>query len=229
MGSARAPVEGLVAEATQAVLSALTGAGIPARFGSPPDDPAAGHGATVHVWPVALVPEPTERDALRLRVHFLVAPDGTEDDPALIDRVLRTAIGDPRLGLVPEPISPQTWVALRARPRIAVVVEVAVYVPRPTESIPRVRGPLRVQEAPLRTVRGRVVGPGGLPLPGAAVRAVDIGASAYTGRDGGFVLTGVPGAGRVRLVVSSGGQHLTTEVAADDPEPSVLSLELEEV
>lgn len=229
MGPARAPVEGLVAEATQTVLSALTGAGVPVRFGLPPDDPAADHDATAHVWPLALVPEPAGRDALRLWVHFLVTPDGTEGGPALIDRVLRIAISDPRLGLVPDPMSPQTWLALRARPRIAVVVEVAVHVPRPTEPTPRVRGQLRVHEAPLGTVRGRVVGPGGLPLPGAAVRAVDIGASTYTGRDGAFVLTGVPGGGRVRLHVSAGGQHLTTEVAADDPEPSVLSLELEEV
>jgi len=230
MGPERTPVEGLVAEATQTVLATLADAGAPARLGPPVDDPDERGG--LRVWPLALVPDrvaSSTPEALRLRVHFLVTGAGDAESITLIDRALLAAAGDPQVGLVPEPLPAQTWTALRVRPRVALVVEVAVRLPRPAPSPVRVRGPLRIADAPLATLRGRVLGPGAVPIPGAVVRATDIGVSTHTGRDGSFALPGLPATESVRLLVSARGVRLTTQVSVNPAEPLVLSLPFEEV
>ena len=229
MGPARAPIEGLVAQATQVVLTALTDAGLPARLGLPPDE-AGDRGDELHVWPLALVPDPVTApgpDVLRLRVHYLITSDGSPAALALIDRALLVATADEHLGLVPDPLPAQAWAALRVRPRVAVVVEVPVHVRRPSERVVRVRGPLRVDGVPLGTLRGRVVGPGAIPVPGAVVRMPDIGVTARTDRDGAFALDGVPAAGQVRLLVSARGAQRWVDVPAHSPDPHTLTLEFD--
>jgi len=229
MGPARAPIEGLVAQATQVVLAALTDGGLPARLGPPPDTPGD-RGDELYVWPLALVPDAVTApgpDVVRLRVHYLITSDGSEAALALIDQALLVAVADKHLGLVPDPLPAQTWTALAVRPRVAVIVEVPVHVRRPSEPAVRVRGPLRVDGAPLGTLHGRVVGPGAVPVPGAVVRAPDIGVVARTDRDGAFVLEGVPAAGLVRLLVSARGTQRTVDVPAHSTEPHTLPLEFE--
>lgn len=230
MGPERTPIEGLVTEATQAVLATLADAGAPARLGLPADELDGRSG--LRVWPLALVPDrvaSSTPDALRLRVHFLVAGGGDAESITLIDRALLAAAGDSQLALIPDPLPAQTWAALRVRPRLALVVEVAVRLPRPVPPTVRVRGPLHITDAPLGTLRGRVLGPGAVPVPGAVVRATDIGVSTHTGRDGSFALSGVPATESVRLLVSARGAKLSTRVTVDSAEPLVLSLPFEEV
>jgi hypothetical protein len=228
MGPERTPVDGLLAEATQTVLATLTDAGATARLGPPADEPDQGGGLCV--WPLALVPDrvaPSTPDALRLRAQFLVAGGGDAESIALIDRALLAAAGDPQVCLVPEPLSAQTWAALQVRPRAALVVEVAIRLPRPTPTPVRVRGPLRIADAPLTTLRGRVLGPDAVPVPGAVVRATDIGVSTHTGRDGSFALSGVPATESVHLLVSARGARLSTQISPRSAEPLVLSLPID--
>lgn len=232
MGPARAPVHGLVGEATQAVLTALIDGEAPAQVGLPPEAPGQGGDSSLYVWPLTLVPDRITApgpDALRMRIRFLVTSDGSAAAAALLDRALLIAAADPHLDLVLDPIPAQTWIALRARPRVAVVVEVPVRVPRPAPPVVRVRAPLRVDQAQIGTLRGRVVGPGAVPIPGAAVRAVDLGIATRTGGDGQFTLAGVPTDTPVRLLVSARGTRMSTQVTTHGAEPPVVLLKLEEV
>ena len=91
-------------------------------------------------------------------------------------------------------------------------MDVPVQVPWPAPAIPLVRGPLRVDGAPLRGCTGRLVGPGGVALPGMRVGSPGVGASAYTDRSGGFAFAGVPGAGALRLRLTGRGRRLKAEV-----------------
>lgn len=232
MGPARAPVHGLVKEATQAVLTALTEGEAPARLGLPPEDSGRGESPSLYVWPLTLVPDRITApgpDVLRLRVRFLITSDGSAPTAPLLDRALLIAAADPHLDLVLDPIPAQTWIALHARPRVAVVVDVPVRVPRPTPPVVRVRQPLRVNQAQIGTLRGRVVGPGEVPIPGAAVRAVDLGIATRTANDGQFALAGVPTDTPVRLLVSARGTRMSTQVTTPGAEPPVVLLKLEEV
>jgi hypothetical protein len=239
MVAVQSPVEGLVAEATRTVLATLADEGVPAsfglpaRFGLPPVGGGQGDTArSVWVWPLALQPERTavpEPDLLRLRVRFLVAGDGSADSLELVDHALRIVANAPHLVLVAEPLPVETWAALRLRPGIAVVLDVPVRVPRPPVPQPRVRGPLKLGEAPMGTLIGRVLGPGEVPVPEILVNAPALSVSTRTGRDGTFVLTGVPGTGPIRLEVSGKGLHLSTEVVAGGPEPLVLRCQFEGV
>ena len=229
MAEVRSPVEGLVAQATRTVLASLTDQGVPARYGLPGAD---GHAEGLRVWPLALLPEHTGvpgTDLLRLRVRFLVAGDGSADSLEVLDRALVLVAGASHIVLVPDPLPVETWSALGVRPSVAAVLDVPVRVPRPVVPQPRVTGPLRVADAPMTTLRGRVLAPGDIPVPEIEVRVVALNLSTRTGGDGSFVLAGLPAVGRVRLEIAGKGLRLSTEVDPGGTEPLVLRCQLEGV
>jgi hypothetical protein len=223
---------GPLAGATREVLSWLSQAGATATL-APPVDSSVPNIETgeLQVWPLDLVADQSMRmsnrpDALRLRIRYLITSDGWA---GALDPVLQAAATDSQVSLVFEPIPVETWVALRVRPRPALVVEVPIRVSRPVARMPLVRGPIRVEGVPMVALHGTVLGPGNVPVPGARVRAIDIGASAHTDGDGRFVLPGLPAVGSTRLSVSGKGLHLSTDVVVASAEPVVLLCDYEEV
>jgi hypothetical protein len=226
---------GALAAATAALLDWLRHAGAPARV-VPPDDTVTPDGAAPRdlcVWPLAFLPERRTAggalpEPLRLRLRFLVTTGGT-DLPDVLDRVLLRAAVDGGFPLVIEPISADIWLALHARPRAGLLVDMPVRVERPAPEPVRVTSPLRVEHVPLRPFKGQVVGPGGTPLPGIRVEAVGSNAHTFTDPAGAFTFAGLPSGQQVQLLLSGKGLRLTTEVRVAGAEPVVIHCQTEEV
>lgn len=222
---------GSVAEATWTVLNCLAAAGLPAGVARPGPHASAST-EEVAVWPLALLPErvtgPAGDEPLRLRARYLVTSDSPQWTTATVDRVLAALVGDRAVCLVPEPVPTELWVALGAPPRFALLVDVPVAVHRAAPAAPRVTGGLRITETPLRAVRGRVVGPGDVPVPGVRVVAVGFDLAARTDAHGGFAFPGLPAAA-TRLTVAGKGLRGGVDVPADQSQPVVLHCQYEEV
>ncbi|MFC7483985.1 carboxypeptidase-like regulatory domain-containing protein [Luedemannella flava] len=113
-------------------------------------------------------------------------------------------------------------------PRLALLVDVPVRVHRPAPSAPRVTGGLRITETPLRAVRGQVVGPSDVPVPGVRVVAVGLDLATRTDAHGAFAFAGLPVAA-TRLTVAGKGLRGGADVPADAAQPVVLHCQYEEV
>src|SRR5262245_9858661 len=242
----RDPRTGPIAGATAALLDWLTRAGVAARVSLPgtvgadaPDKASTSKStgpAQVLVWPLAVLPEQTLRTAggrepLRMRVRHLIPVDGPASAAGTpLDLVLGAAAEDGDFPLVIEPIPNDMWLALGVKPQLGLQVDMHVHVARTARVAPLVRAPLRMDHAPMRSMRGRVVGPEGVPLAGIRVQATSTGTTTYTDSGGHFVLAGlVSSEGGTRLLLSGRGLHLQAEVAATAEEPVVIQCHIEEV
>jgi hypothetical protein len=223
-----------LADADTAVVAWLARAGVGATLGPPTGDKYAGEedadGGGVRLWPLALLPDQAWRttghpDGIRLRIRYLITPTGWES--AVLDRLLVAVVAETTIQLVGEPVPAETWQALGVRPRAAVQVELPIHVMRPVPVIPVVRARLRVDHAPVAVLRGRVLGPGAVPVPGARVQVIGAEASTTSDSHGAFTLPGLP-SGPVRLLVTGKGLRLATEVEAS-AQPVDLLCDFEEV
>ncbi|MET8066476.1 carboxypeptidase-like regulatory domain-containing protein [Micromonospora sp. NPDC005686] len=183
-------IEAAVADVAEWLAGA---AGQPVPVGPPRDDPGGG----LTLWPLELRPARqtatggATREPYRFVVRLLVSGGGPAALAAL-DRVLAaaTTAGTPELVLAAG--DPALWRALGVAPRPALLLDAPARVERPVPVAPPVRQPLRLRQLGMRTLHGRVVGPGDQPL--AAVRVELVGAAQATETDvaGRFRLAGVP-------------------------------------
>jgi hypothetical protein len=224
---------GPVATATATLLEWLSAAGVTPRIATPgTGDPAPG---AVRVWPVAVLREQAVRGAggpgpLRLRVRYLLSCDPPTDDATqLIDRILVASLAGGPVSLLIEPVAAEVWQAFGLYPRLGLCAEVATQATRPRPRSPRVRTGLRVDTQPLRQVRGQVVGPGAIPVPGIRVVVADTGTTSYTDNRGRFAFPALPAGRPARLLLSGKGVELVADIAAPTDEPVVIHCDLEEV
>ena len=166
------------------------------------------------------------------RACYLVTARAGDERAALelLDRVLTAALDagpppDIDLDLAPLPL--EAWKALGARPRAALTVRVTARHAPPVPEIGLVREPLRVVGAGLRPLRGRVLGNGGLPLPGVEVIVAGTGATTRTSASGHFSFAAVPaGPDPIRLAVRAKGRTFTADVEPTGDEPVVMHCDL---
>lgn len=240
---------GPIASATTVLFDWLSGAGVRARL-APPGTGTAEPGS-VYVWPVGLLAEQAVRDTtgrgpLRLRVRYLLTADPLAADPLaadpaaerpdashgaaeLLDRVLLASLTEGPVNLAIEPVPARVWQAFGLAPRLGLYAEVATRATRPRPAPVRVRQPLQVDTRPLGRVHGRVLGPGGTPVPGIRVVVADTGAATYTDHRGRFAFPALPAGRTARLLLSGKGLELVADVAAPTDEPVIIHCELEEV
>jgi hypothetical protein len=211
-------------------VSAALGEGTPVRVAAP----SSADGSGVDVWPLALVSDKdirggTARPPLRLCARFLVTAGGAADAGlGLLDLVLSAAAGDDRYRVVFEPVPAELWLVASTPPRPALLVDVPVQVPRRTPETARVRAPLQIDIAPLRTVEGRVLGPGDVPLAGMTVAAEGADRRVNTDERGRFVLSGVPAATPAVLLTGK-GLRLRAELPGAEGEPLIIHCDIQEV
>ena len=215
-------------------LAAAVGPDVPVVVQAPRDGPDS----RICVWPLALLPDQGtrgtgRREPLRLRVRYLVAADGpVEQATALIDRVLAAgAAGDDGYQLVFEPVPSHLWGTGGRMPCPALQLDVPVLV-RPAvpavPAVPRVRGELRLAGGALHTVRGRVVGPGGVALAGITLTAPATGTATSTDARGEFVLAGLPAGRPVLLHLAGRGLRFQAQVDAGAAGDVVIHCDIEE-
>ncbi|HEY7072432.1 MAG TPA: carboxypeptidase regulatory-like domain-containing protein [Acidimicrobiales bacterium] len=203
-----------------------------------PEDTPAGKKATLGAYLLAIEPVPrvaTDKyhpAPVVLHLRYLVVPEGPDDRAALelVDRLLEATYdtplpGDLDVDLAPAPTD--VWQALGARPRPAVTVQLtARFQPRPAE-VEYVREQLHVVGTGVRSLGGRVLGPGDIPLAGAEVVVAATRASTRTSNSGTFRFPAVPtGPDPVRLAIRAKGRTFSVDVDPSDGEPVVVRCDL---
>jgi hypothetical protein len=222
---------GPVTRSMDTLVSWLSTVDSTVRFG-PPDD-AAADSSRLCAWPIDLLREQEVRSSagprqLRLRVRYLVTAEGSGEQVArLLDPVVSAAVDPIGVTVTFEAVPAELWSALGTRPRLALLVDVPVLLDRPATAAPLVTGPLRLETAVARTVRGTVLGPGDIPLPGMRVEAPAVGAGTYTDTAGVFRFGGLP-PGELRLVLVGRGRYFHTDVTPATGEPVVIRCDFEE-
>ncbi|MGW5361044.1 hypothetical protein [Actinopolymorpha pittospori] len=184
-----------------------------------PGKPSTSTPVRLRVWPLEFLREPElrnvrQREPFRFRVRYLLTVAGTHDIAPVLDPVLVAAVTAREVTLVLNPPQPAQWQALRARQRAALVLDVAAQVARTVPEAPMVRSQLRIRDVPLRQLRGQVLGPDDLPLPGVEVEELTTGKRTRTRTDGTFTITAVPAATSSKLRLTVKGRHLLVEATA---------------
>lgn len=230
-GTVTTGLPGPIEAASAALVTWLADVAGPTTQEPPSDSDSAT--ARLVVWPLELLPEQhiAGQALIRLKVRHLVMGMGAPPLAArMLDRaVAASAAGNGAPEITFEPIALEVWLALRIRPRPALVIDIAAHVSRSTVVAPRVRTPLQVQDGVMHAIAGHVLGPSDLPIPGVRLEVAGTGASTYSGAGGAFALPGVPAGIPLRLVLSGRGVRRLAEVPADaPPDDIVVRFELEE-
>lgn len=223
---------GPVATATRSLLAWLEEADLSGSISPPTASDTAGQ---VCAWPVGLLPELEARATAGpgprwLRVRFLLTVDGDHTQVAAqLDRLLAGSLDGPQVRVVVEPVPVEVWQSFGLPPRLGVYADVLTRIvpARPAKPPIRVRGGVRVDDSPLSVIQGQVRGPGGIPIPGMRVVAIDSNATTYTDNRGRFEFVALPADRSIRLLVSGKGIEFVTE-AVPSAEPVVINCEMEE-
>jgi hypothetical protein len=176
---------------TEWVRSVLKGC--PVVFAPPAR--AEGNGVWLHLMDV--LPNPPARGdsaPLQVSLRYLVTTwaETPEKAHGLLGRLVFEALGDGQYEVEREPVPPALWTAMGVAPRASFVLRAVLRQERPRPRAPLVRTGLRTQSAALRAVRGRVLGPGDVPMPGARVEAPSLRLATRTDGDGRFEFAAVP-------------------------------------
>jgi hypothetical protein len=233
IAAATAGLAAWLADTTGATV--LTGPPVPTA--DPAADSAADSDAApvLALWPLELRPEQVTvgvggREPFRFRVRHVAVPGGRPDAAAeVLDRIVVAAVAAGQPTIVLEPLSPQLWLALGVTPRLALTLDVAASVVPPSPEQPLVREPLRVDGRPVVPLRGRIVGPGDVPLAGIHVQLASTGAATYTDARGQFSFGAVPAGLSAQLRLRVKQRSLSADVGAPSSEPVVIHCDTMEV
>lgn len=185
----------------------------------PPVAERAGHGVSVYLLEVA--PRPpcrgAERPPLQLWLRYLVTT--WADDPADGHRLLLdlafTAMEQPDIEVLAEPLPAATWTALGAVAQPSFVLRASLRRDRAETPAKPVLLPLRIEPARRIVVSGVVLDPREGALVGATVSVVGLDHATRTDRRGRFRLVGIPGAPvNSRLRIRAKGVEVIVPVPA---------------
>lgn len=139
---------------------------------------------------------------LQIQLRYLVTAwaESMEEEHRLLGGLVFAALERTDWEVVLRPMSVEAWVALGVPPRPAFILHVPLRVERPVHPAPRVRAPLVLHAVASVAFAGRIVGPGGLPIPAARVELPSLSAATETDGDGRFLFPRVPAEPRAKLV-----------------------------
>lgn len=98
---------------------------------------------------------------------------------------------------------------------------------RPAEDVPLVRHPLTAKLGDLAVVRGRILGPGAIPIANAKVQLIGLDTVARTGPDGQFRLVAPPLPTNTKLRVRAQARGFAAEEDVIPGEATIVTLSME--
>ena len=218
--------------ASEWIRSAVESAAV--SFGAPTVATTEG-GALVHctllgVTPLTAARASRETEPLRLMARYLVTASAATRAEA--DRVIVSlafaAMKTGRPELEREGPAPELWTALGIAARPALLVREPVEQPREARVVPLVREVVTGWSR-ARTVAGRVLGPGDLPIAGARLDVAGHDLTTHSDHRGDFSLAGVPtGPPEPALTVTARGIRMTVRLDPATSEPLLIRLPLPE-
>ena len=159
---------------------------------------ASAKSATVSLTLLEIVPTPLPRTAekppLKLTLRYLLtlqAPD-PQDAHRLLAGLVFSAMEQTEWTLEPGSLPASTWQELGAPLQPSIVLNVPLLQERPAPHVGRVRVPMVLRTASLRSITGTVLGPGDFPVMGAWVELPSLGRAVLTDHQGRFRLPSIP-------------------------------------
>jgi hypothetical protein len=173
------------------------------------------------------------RVPLQFSVCYLITVDAETPEQAhhLMGELLFAALEAPDFEVELAPVPLELWAALAVPPQPAFRLRLPVRRERAEPNTARVRFPVVIETHPPEALRGRVVGPGDVPIPGAVVELPTLKLSTRTDARGFFRFLNVPALETVGgLEVRAKGEvlHVGAEALAPTEEPLVIRLPLKE-
>jgi Carboxypeptidase regulatory-like domain/Pvc16 N-terminal domain len=196
---------------------------------------AAEPGRGVGLYLLELLHTPAARTAqkppLQITLRYLVTAraDAPEEAHRLLGQLIFAALENAEFEVEPNAPAAELWGALGVAPRPSFVLRLPLRrEQRPEQAAPRVRVPLVVKGAALTSLRGQVVGAGGVPVAGARVELPSASLSTRTDFEGRFTFPAVPASPRAQLLrVRAKGRDfsITAERAGDEDRTLVIHLQ----
>jgi hypothetical protein len=203
---------------------------VPVTF-SFPIAPQTGQTVSLYLWALgpafaSALPAGGHRLPLQVELRYLVTTwaDDPQQAHQMLGKLVFAAMDNPQFEVDLGQLPPDAWLAFGVAPRPAFVLRVPLRLERP-EPDKFVRAPLVMRGAPMTTLRGQVVTPDGLPLPGLRVVLPSLQLSSLTDAQGRFHFPAVPADSPIRqLHISGKGRDLdvTLEAPASADEPIVI-------
>jgi hypothetical protein len=157
----------------------------------------------------------TRRPPLQVSLRYLVTAWAKSPKEAhrIIGRLLFAAMEHPDYEVELEPIPADFWRAFGTIPMPAFMLRLPLRVERPEKSVRLIRSPIEVQQSPLASMEGTIVGPNETPLSNARVELSTHNLVARTNGKGHFIFPTVPTEPALKKVrVLARGRELLKEV-----------------
>jgi hypothetical protein len=168
-------------------------------FAPPPAE--AGDKPLISCYLLALASAPPTRSAgtrgpapqqFALRYLVSVSAGAVEDAHRVLGPLVFAAMDRPGCEVEFDMLPGDLWLALGVKPRPAFILRVPVRLARPEPAAGIVLHPIVINEAPLRSLSGRVVGPGDVPLAGARLELPSLGLAVRSDHRGRFTFPPIP-------------------------------------
>jgi hypothetical protein len=127
-----------------------------------------------------------------LRYLVSVNAAAVEDAHRVLGPLVFAAMDRPGCEVELDMLPGDLWLALGVKPRPALILRVPLRLARPEPAVGIVLHPIVINEAPLRSLSGRVLGPGDIPLAGARLELPSLGLAVRTDHRGHFTFPPIP-------------------------------------
>lgn len=195
--------------------------GVDVDFG-PPTPAVDEEGVSLYLLDLMNVPPARtgRRPPRQVVLRYLVTARAGAPETAhrILEDLFFAALETPDLEIESQPVDPRLWLAFGVAPRPGLVVKIVVRREKAEKAAPLVREFLTVDVEPVVGLRGTVLGPEDIPLPGVRVELPTLELATRTDRRGLFQFASVPardgpctlrveGKGRAMVVTAEVGEE----------------------
>lgn len=172
----------------------------------------------------------TQPPPLQVTLRYLVTAraDNPEEAHRLLGLLVFAALENSEFEVESDVPSPALWTALGVAPQPSFILRLPLRRERPVNQAKRVRLPLVIQSSPTTTLRGQVVGAGGVPVAGARVEVPSASLSTRTDFEGRFSFSTVPDSPRSQLLrVKAKGREFSINAERSGGDDQTLIIHLQ--